>query len=139
MYEFNETKDKITERELVSDILSRVSFGKNVLDENDIIRIKSGTKLTDTLLSIIHAMPNMIKDNYIDAMYFEMTAKAGTSTATISTRELTEHKLIYAMSSNLNMDITECIEMTEIGPTVIFTYSAAIPFTKDDVIKIYAK
>lgn len=139
MYEFNESKDKITERELVHDILSRVSFGTNVLDETGTIRIKSGTKLTDALLSIIHAMPNAIKDNYVDAMYFEMDAKAGASTATISTNDLAEHKLIYAMSSNLNMDITNCIEVTELGPTVIFTYSASTPFTKDDTIKIYAR
>jgi len=138
-YEFNSELDKITERELVFDILDRLSLGRNVMsDDGNDIYIDKGSKLTDILRNIINLNINdSDKEYYKYLKIVTMKIPAGASLAIVSIGGLKYRKILKAISKQTGMDYIDCLETYGDNNLWNIEFKSDSSFTHDDEIKLY--
>ena len=138
-YEFNSEVDKITERELVFDILDRLSLGRNIMSDNgNDIYINKGTKLTDILRNIINLnIDDSYKEYYKDLKIVTMHITAGTSSSIVSVGGLKYRKILKAISKQTGIDYSECLTTNGDNSFWNIEFNNDTNFTNDDEIKLY--
>lgn len=139
-YEFNSEVDKITERELVFDILDRLSLGRNVMSEDGTsVYINKGSKLTDVLRNIIDLnIDDSDKEYYKDLKVVTLKIPMGERSVLISVEGLKYRKILKAISKQTGIDYIDCLS-TYMSNNNIFTivFTSDTVFTHDDELKLY--
>ena len=148
---FNESIDKVTEQELVYDIIERMKLGRDMAYEgisyyparfnlNEIIG-----ELCKWAIPYYIENPNIINTEIQQLNFHKLTRgtiyiKAGETSGAISIPALQERKIAYAISRHTGFNITPCINARENEYTheLICTYVVETPHTHDDAIDIYA-
>lgn len=137
--EFNNDKDKITERELVPDILHRLKFSKEIHDKDNIYFNKQST-FDDIISKLISVLPDKVRENYNKIELGTIYIKAGTSSGSFSIQlppyEF-QPKCVYAISQQTGMDYSDCIEQNTFNGITTFSLNVADNFINDDYIRIY--
>ena len=138
-YEFNSEIDKITERELVFDILDRLSLGRNIMSEDgNNIYIDKGSKLTDILRNIIDLNINdSDKEYYKYLKIVTMKIPTGASSAIVSIGGLKYRKILKAISKQTGMDYIDCLKTYGDNNIWNIEFNSDNSFTHDDEIKLY--
>ena len=138
-YPFNESIDKITERELVHDILERLVLSKDLKDG-----IYTNHKLGDSLTDIINKListtqsPEVIL-NYLKIKCGNLRITAGNKSGSVTITGLQDCRVILAQSTQMGIDVKDCLSIASGGAgSIICTMVTDAPYTNDEYIKIYA-
>lgn len=138
-YPFNESVDKITERELVHDIVERLVLGKdlnNGIYENH----KAGEHLTTILNKLIStALPPEAILNYLKVKCAYIKIPSGNRSGSVVITGLQDRKIILATSTQTGLDISACLSVVNnSNDSIICTMTTDVPYNNDEYIKIYA-
>ena len=135
---FDPLKDKITEKELVPDILERLSFGKELSNGANEYASK-GTKLVDVLIGVLQAsLPQNVISHFKNVHVDTLHIQANHRFATKIIHDLKECKLLYAVSQQTGIDMTSYIMTLNTSPgSLTCTFSSDVPYLSDDTITIY--
>lgn len=137
MFPFNESKDKITEREMVYDILERLSFGENLKDEN-ITYANASTKLTDYLNRINKMIFPADISNIGSLKTLTMKIAQGTSTGVVTTTGLAGvGRVVRAISQQTGMDYTDLCSINTIEGISSITFNCAVPLLHDEYLTLF--
>ena len=133
---FNSDLDKITEREVVYDFVSRLKFGKdltNTIEHNAAQRVivSAGEKLKDLICRIIMMMPSYVINNIVGLRVASLEIPVGSTSAAIS--QPSGKTLLRAISETTGQDITDCFTLS--GST--YTITVAASYTSEDTVKMY--
>lgn len=154
MSAYNKNLDKITERELVYDIVERLKLGKDLktkdVGETTTILFKAGTYLLDLFKFILSCLPTalLLEIGKVDKKVIYVTANKP-----ISKNFDGEYTSIYrAYSDRLGMDISNAMDLniyaencTEVRLCIIDPNTGEINpktinvFHNDDIITLYLK
>ena len=139
--EFNNDKDKITERELVADILHRLKFSKEINDKDNVY-FNSQSTFDDIISKLISSIPfpDKVRENYTKIELGTIHIKAGTSSGSFAIQLPPDEfhpKCVYAISQQTGMDYSDCIEQNTFNGITTFSLNVADNFINDDYIKIY--
>ena len=140
---FNEKLDKITEREVVYDFISRLKYGKDVvdLDDESTILFPQNTKVKETIQRLIMQFPDRISKNLKNIHTGALVLNTGSVTYNISIpKEGTkEPTILLAYSERTGFDLTDClIEGTSNDSgSVLYNLNLDVPFNNRDTIKYY--
>ena len=105
---FDLTLDKATERELVYDIVERLSLGKD-LTEGTTLYFKAKTKLVDIFKRLILNLPPSLVLHFADIKIGIISISAGQKSGTCRLSGLKEGEIVLAYSEQTQMDIKELI------------------------------
>ena len=137
-YPFNESIDKLTERELVYDIVERLALGKD-LKTGSIVNHNAGEQLTEVLNKLISTQPPEVILNYLKVKCGYIKISAGGKTGSIAISGLQDRKVILAISEQMGIDVKDCLSVTNISAdTIICSMTTDAPYKNDEYIKIYA-
>lgn len=133
---FNGDLDKITEREVVYDFVSRLKFGKdltNTIEYNTAQRVivSAGEKLKDLICRIIMMMPSYVISNIVRVYVASLEIPVGATSAAIN--HPSGKTLLRAISETTGQDITDCFTLSD----STYTISVAVPYTSKDTVKMY--
>ena len=134
---FDLTLDKATERELVYDIVERLSLGED-LGEIDNTLWTRGTLITTILKKLAYALPASITLNMLNVKTGVITINAGQSSGSTVITNLNNNVLLMAVSEQTGCDIKDCIQTNVSGNNVTYSITVNTPYTKNEYIKIYA-
>lgn len=138
MLPFNESIDKITERELVFDIVERLKLGRDITN-GSVVQLNAGTYLTDVISKLISMMSPEVTLDYNNMKCAYIKISAGHKSGSIMINGLNEQKVVLACSKQTGADITECINVEPNGEDgIICTMTSDAPYYNDEYIKIYA-
>ena len=133
---FDLTLDKATERELVYDIVERLSLGKD-LTEGTTLYFKAKTKLVDIFKRLILNLPPSLVLHFADIKIGIISISAGQKSGTCRLSGLKEGEIVLAYSEQTQMDIKECISTSGGVDSFICTYTTQVPFIRDEYVKVY--
>lgn len=134
---FDQDLDKITERELVYDIVERLKLGKDLYEGNALI-YKAGTFLTECLKRCVLNLPASLVARFADIKIDVMQINPGASTGYCTFTDLKEGKVLLAYSEQTQMDIKETLTIHNAGSTMTCIMDADSAYIHGDHIKIYA-
>ena len=135
---FDKLIDKATERELVYDIVERLSLGKPMYNELNSLYYEANTMVTDGFKKIIKMLPPDIEADYSKIQVANMEIPAGSKSGICRFNDLTIGKVVLAYSQQTQMDIKQLINTTGDTTALTCTFTADVPYINDEVIKIYA-
>lgn len=133
MQPFNSDLDKITEREVVPDFVSRLKIGKKFLDENGHKLFDENSKLKDDiLLQIIKSINtyDIFKISIFKTSY--TVIEAGSKNAAITVPE--SANIYKIIQEKTGLDVTECFKKIT-NKTYVAEFASAIPH--QDIFKAY--
>ena len=136
---FNNSVDKITERELVPDILHRVKFS-NTIHDKDTTYFKEGSSIEDIIIRIIDSLPDKVRENYNKIHIGTIYMRAGTSSGACSIElppDEFQPQCVYAVSQQTGIDYSGIIEKSTLNGITTFMLNVADNFLNDDYIRIY--
>jgi len=133
---FNYKLDKVTERELVYDIVERLSLGKDLKDGSTLF-YKAGTMVTDVIKKIIFMLPPSIVIHYSDLKVGVIHIAPGQKSGSCTINGLSNGEIALAYSQQTQMDIKECITKSG-GTNLTCTYTTKVPFEREEYVKVYA-
>lgn len=136
-FPFQNDIDKVTERELVYDIVERLSLGED-LGEIDNTLWTRGTLITTILKKLAYALPASITLNMLNVKTGVITINAGQSSGSTVITNLNNNILLMAVSEQTGCDIKDCIQTNVSGNNVTYSITVNTPYTKNEYIKIYA-
>ncbi len=136
-FPFQNDIDKVTERELVYDIVERLSLGED-LGEIDNTLWTRGTLITTILKKLAYALPASITLNMLNVKTGVITINAGQSSGSTVITNLNNNVLLMAVSEQTGCDIKDCIQTNVSGNNVTYSITVNTPYTKNEYIKIYA-
>ena len=136
-FPFQNDIDKVTERELVYDIVERLSLGED-LGEIDNTLWTRGTLITTILKKLAYALPASITLNMLNVKTGVITINAGQSSGSTVITNLNNNVLLMAVSEQTGCDIKDCIQTNVSGNNVTYSITVNTPYTKNEHIKIYA-
>ena len=134
---FDDALDKVTEREMVYDIVERLSLGKDLRDAERIY-YQNKTPLLDLIRKLITLEPVPVILNYFDIKvgYINIRANGFSGNTTIDGAS----SVVYAYSQQTGIDMTSFISTSrDTFNNLICSYGSEQPYLNDDIIKIYAK
>ena len=136
---FDEQVDKITERELVYDIIERMSLGHD-LKEGTTLFFKAKTMLTEVLKRLIANLPPSLVIYFSDIKVGIIHIKAGqkAGACTINGR-VSSGTVVLAYSEQTQMDVSDCIVTSGGIDDFRCTYQTKVPFIKDEYVKVYVR
>ena len=137
-YLFNPEVDKITEKEMVYDIVERLSLGKNLTSNSGEVYVNANTKLEDMLRLLIENTSPVSLKNYNNIHIQEMHISAGSDFSSVTIANLNEFKIIKAISNQTGMDYSNLLSSYRQGTSLIVDFHTKIPFSHDEIIKIFA-
>lgn len=136
---FNESKDKITERELVYDIIERLKLGKTLTDDAVRVLHRPGEMLTGVLSRLANMVPVSVLLNYYKIKTGFITIAANAKGGSTIIEGLTDRKVVLAVSQQSGINVTKCLSVINYGNNgITVTMSSSVPYTNSDYIKIYA-
>ena len=136
---FDETKDKITEQELVGDILDRLKLVYPVADSSRTY-FESGTGIPEMIIKQISTLPHKeVINNYKSLKCADLVIDAGSRGGTVAINSPEPLTLLYAFSTQTGWDVKDFVHVFTRDGTTIFTINSTIPFNNSDTIKIYAR
>ena len=136
-FPFQNDIDKVTERELVYDIVERLSLGED-LGEIDNTLWTRGTLITTILKKLAYALPASVTLNMLNVKTGVITINAGQSSGSTVITNLNNNVLLMAVSEQTGCDIKDCIQTNVSGNNVTYSITVNTPYTKNEYIKIYA-
>ena len=136
-YSFNQDIDKITERELVYDIVERLTLGKDLSEGHNKIWNK-GTFITEMWKKLVYMLPPTITLNFLKVKVGVIHIAAGAKTGTTTISDLDNGIVLLALSQQNGNDIKECLATSVNSGALTCTLTTDLPFTKDEYIKVYA-
>lgn len=133
---FNGDLDKITEREVVYDFVSRLKFGKNLTNINEhnkssVVIVRAGEKLKDLICRLIMFLPSYVIDNIVGLTIAKLEINIGSASVAIS--QPNGKTLLRAISETTGQDITDCFTLS--GSAYLLEVDT--PYTTKDIIKLY--
>lgn len=138
---FNETLDKITEREVVFDFVSRLSYGYDATDPDDreTIIIPQKTLLKDSLEKIMMQFPNRISKNLneIHTGIFGLDTVQVQYNLTIPFVDSKAPVMLLAYSERTGLDLTDIFTVSTENNETTYTLLFDAPCTNTDTIKYY--
>ena len=136
---FNSKIDKITERELVFDIIERETLGKDLTnDDGDVTFWKAGTFITAIWRKLVMMLPPTITLNFLKVKVGVIDIPIGSKGGTVNISGLENNQILLAQSQQTGIDIKECINTTVSGNNMICTLTTDVAYSNEDHIKIYA-
>lgn len=139
--DFNQSLDKITEREVVFDFFSRLSLGYNLNDPDDANTtiFNSGANVKNILAKTIMALPTTIALNLADihTKYIEINT---TSAQTTSIEVLIPKDciILLAYAERARVDLKDLFEeISIIGDNKKYRMKLDIPYNNSEIIKFY--
>lgn len=133
---FDESKDKITERELVFDIFERLKLGKQLKTGNTVLN-NAGTKITEVLGKIIaFALPLSVVQSYLNIKtgYIHISPGDRSGSTTISGAQ----HIAHAISQQTGEDVTSCLSTAVASGNITVTMTVDSAYKSEEYIKIYA-
>ena len=135
---FNQDLDKITEREVVPDFVSRLTFGKDVTNDNELnvsqqILVPKKTKLKDVITRLIMLLPTFADKHLMEIYVVDHTIAVGAKEVTIN--KPSGKTLVAAISESTGQDIVSCFAVS--GSAYKATFNT--PYTAADNLKLYFK
>ena len=135
---FDETTDKITEQEMVGDILDRLKLTYPVADSSRTY-FDSGTGIPEMVIKQISMLPHKeLINNYKNLRCADLVIDAGSRGGTVAIEGPEPLTLLYALSTQSGWDVKDFVHVFNRDGTTIFTVNSTIPFNNPDTIKIYA-
>ena len=140
---FNPQLDKITEREVVYDFISRLTYGKDVVDpdNNQTILLPRQTLVKESIEKLIMQFPDRISKNIQNIHTNILVTDTGSVTYNISIPKYhgKSATILLAYSDRTGFDLTDCfVAGTSSDPNAdLFVYSLDIPYTNRESIKYY--
>ena len=135
---FDETTDKITEQEMVGDILDRLKLTYPVADSSRTY-FDSGTGIPEMIIKQISLLSHKeLINNYKNLRCADLVIDAGTRGGTVAIEGPEPLTLLYALSTQSGWDVKDFVHVFNRDGTTIFTVNSTIPFNNPDTIKIYA-
>ncbi len=136
-FPFSNEIDKVTERELVYDIVERMVLGENLSEGSNILWEK-GTFITDIWKKLAYMLPPSITLNLLNVKVGVISIPKDESTGTVTITNLKNREVILALSEQTGCDVKECISTVVNGNNIICTMNVDTPYTKNEYIKVYA-
>ena len=136
-FPFSNEIDKVTERELVYDIVERMVLGENLSEGSNILWEK-GTFITDIWKKLAYMLPPSITLNLLNVKVGVISIPKDESTGTVTITNLKNREVILALSEQTGCDVKECISTVVSGNNIICTMNVDTPYTKNEYIKVYA-
>lgn len=134
---FNSDIDKITERELVYDIVERSTLGKD-LKENNVLFWKKGTFLTDIFKRLVSFLPLPVTLHLYDVQIQYIHIGAGQKAGVCTFSNLSSGEILLAYSQQTQMDVKDTIVISGDKTRLTCTLNTTVPYHKDEYIKVYA-
>lgn len=135
---FDQLVDKVTERELVYDIIERLKLGKQMVNSSGTIYHEPNDMLVDVIKKLVSLAPPDVNDNYYDIKIADIHIAAGDKSGACSFNNLTANEIVLAYSQQTQMDIKDAIKTTSTAGTMNCVFNSKVPYIHDEVIKVYA-
>ena len=137
--EYNKNKDRITEKELVPDILERLTLSADITDSEGNVLVHSGTSFADVIKLLNKSETFESLPILSDAAIVTMKIEAGKNHGEVVIDHQTSFnpKIYYAVSKQTGIDYTDCLSLLVKTSMMIITLDIPIPFLHDEEIKIY--
>lgn len=135
--EFNPELDKITEREMVYDIYSRIKIGKNVVDpDSNLTLFSPPISIQDIDVKTIMLLPTSLAFNInkLHTTYINISPLNGTEVSCIVSGKA---NLIRAYLERSLTDISTLITTDYSDQLTTFNFSYDVPFINNDILKLY--
>ena len=134
---FNKDLDKITERDMVYDIVERLRLGKDFYFEDiDHPSALAGEYLLSLFKYLGKTIPKKVLDNIENIKIASIVLNAGATTASVRINGAT--RVLSAYSDVNNFDYTEVINTTTSSGALVCSITNNKPSTRGEIIKIYA-
>ena len=139
MIPFNERLDKITERELVYDILNRLTWGRPITGANGAIYADVNTTLSDTLsqLAIMAAPTGMTNLSKTKTANLVVQKDSTAGVCSIPSPDGTSIRIVKAVSQQTGIDYTELCTTTTANNVTSIMFTCTAPMLHQEVIKVY--
>lgn len=130
---FNPNLDKITERELVPDIVHRLKISKPIPnpDNNTEGFYDANTKLETIIGRLITCIPGVINGQITDVSVYEKEISIGDKTVSLDIPY--PSIIVAAYSTRLGIDLKDLI----IYSNGAYQLSTDVPYTNTDTIKVF--
>lgn len=135
-YPFNDDIDKITERELVYDIVERLKLGRDFEMLPGAI-YRAGTFLLDLFKGLAVLFPTSFLLHIMDVKTAYIHIDAGGTSGTCALPNNQAVTILRAYSEQTQMDVKECVLVSGSANNYTATFSCDIALLKEDYIKIY--
>ena len=134
---FEREKDRVTEREMVYDIVERLKIGRDLKykDNPNIYLGYAGDYLLDLFQRFAQAIPDTVLANLDTLKTTALKISAGTKGNT--TTILNANSILMAFSESTGMDVGDVLTVTKSGSNLVVALTAEVNYNKDDTIKIY--
>lgn len=134
---FNAELDKITEREVVYDFVSRLKIGKSFTDPDNesTIIFDPPTKLKDIMRKAVMALPTTIALNLDEIHTTYINIQANNEYNEISIVFPSKTTLLLAYSERTQTDLTSLFTPSENNTK--YTMTIDVPYENTDIIKFY--
>ena len=136
-FRFNNDIDKVTERELVYDIVERMTLGDDLTEGTNTLWAK-GTFITDIWKKIAYMLPPTVTLNILKIKTGVIDIAAGAKTGSVIISDLTNREVLLAISEQNGCDIKETLDTFITGNDLTVTLTVDTPYTRPEHIKVYA-
>lgn len=133
---FNQDLDKITEREVVTDFVSRLKFGKDITNDNEVNTSQQtiapkGTKLKDVITRLMMVLPMFADKHLMDIYVADYEIPSGANTIEII--KPSGKTLIAAICETTGQNIVSCFKLSGSSYKAEFD----TPYTVSENVKLY--
>ena len=136
-FPFSNEIDKITERELVYDIVERMVLGENLSEGSNVLWEK-GTFITEIWKKLAYMLPPSITLNLLNIKVGVLSIPKNSTTGSVTITNLKNREVVLAISEQNGCDVKECLTTVVTGNNIVCTLNADTPYTKNEYIKVYA-
>ena len=136
---FDKLVDKVTERELVYDIIERLKLGKQMVSPSGVLYYDADTMLTDVIKKLVSMAPPDVNDDYYNIKVADIHIKAGERSGSCLFTGLLRNEVVLAYSQQTQMDIKEAIQATPNVDGFRCIFTSKVPFINDETIKVFAR
>ena len=136
-FRFNNDIDKVTERELVYDIVERMTLGDDLTEGTNTLWTK-GTFITDIWKKIVYMLPPTVTLNILNIKTGVIDIAAGAKTGNVIIQNLTNREVLLAISEQNGCDVKEALDTFITGNDITVTLTVDTPYTRPEHIRVYA-
>lgn len=136
---FDKLIDKVTERELVFDIVERLKLGKQMINDSGTLYYDANTMVTDVIKKLVSMAPPDVNDDYSNIQVEDIHIRAGEKSGTCLFTGLSKNQIVLAYSQQTQMDIKQAIQTSSGTDGFRCIFTSKVPFINDETIKVFAR
>ena len=134
---FNDEKDKVSEREMVYDIVERMTLGKDLTEGSNVLW-RAKTFITDIWKKLAYMLPPIVSLNILKVKVGIIEINAGSTSGSVTITDLEHKQVLLAVSQQNGCDLKDCLTISTSDNNIVCSLSVDAPFLSKEYIKVYA-